>query len=294
MPRVKANGIEIEFDTFGNRTSRPLLLIMGVGRQLVSWNEDFCQRLADNDLFVIRFDNRDVGLSTKFEGAGIPDLTNLLTASIEEKKSKAPYSLEDMADDAVGLLDVLAIQKAHICGASMGAAITQIIGYKHPSRVLSLISIMGSTGNPGLPQAKPTAMEVLMAPVPEKREDHLKSVLNRLRILWGSMTFDEADMQRRAELEYDRAFYPQGMVRQMAAILADGNRKPKLKSITAPTLIIHGSEDPLVPWEGGKDTAEAIPGAKLLIIDRMGHGLPREAWPQIIKAIFEHIQKAAG
>lgn len=293
MPNLKANGIQIEYDTFGDKASTPLLLIMGVGRQMVSWNEEFCQRLADHGLYVIRFDNRDVGLSTKFEEAGMPDVVATLTASLQDQKVKVPYSLDDMADDAVGLLDVLGIDKAHICGASMGAAIAQIIGYRHPSRVLSLISIMGSTNNPDLPQAKPEVIKLLLAPDPEEREEHINSVLNRLHVLWGSLAFDEADMRKRAELEFDRAFYPQGVARQMVAILSHGNRKPRLNSVAAPTLVIHGAEDPLVPLEAGKDTAEAIPGAELLIIDRMGHWLAREAWPQIIKAIVEHIQKVA-
>ncbi len=293
MPNLKANGIQIEYDTFGDKASTPLLLITGVGCQMVFWNEEFCQRLADHGLYVIRFDNRDVGLSTKFEEAGMPDVVATLTASLQDQKVKVPYSLDDMADDAVGLLDVLGIDKAHICGASMGAAIAQIIGYRHPSRVLSLISIMGSTNNPDLPQAKPELIKLLLAPAPEEREEHINSVLNGLHFLWGSLAFDEEDMRKRAELEFDRAFYPQGMARQMVAILSHGNRKPRLNSVAAPTLVIHGAEDPLVPLEAGKDTAEAIPGAELLIIDRMGHCLPREAWPQIIKAIVEHIQKVA-
>jgi len=294
MPNVKANGIQIEYETFGDKSSPPILLIMGLGRQMVAWNDDFCQRLVDKGLYIVRFDNRDVGLSTKFEEAGVPDARAAVAASMQGQEIDAPYSLDDMADDAVGLLDALGIDRAHICGASMGAGITQTIGFRHPARVLSLTSIMGSTGNPDLPQAKPEAMALLVAPAPEGREANIETAVKRTRVLWGSLPFDEEDMRLRAELEYDRAFYPQGVTRQMIAVLAHGNRKPRLKTITAPTLVIHGAEDPLVPVEGGRDTAEAIPGAKLMIIDGMGHCLPRVIWPRVIDAITDHIKTAGS
>jgi pimeloyl-ACP methyl ester carboxylesterase len=291
MPNVEANGIQIEYDTFGDKSSPPLLLIMGIGRQMVSWNEEFCQELAEKGLYVIRFDNRDVGLSTKFEEAGVPDTASAVAASMQGQEVRAPYTLDDMADDAIGLLDVLGIEKAHICGASMGAAITQTIGFRHSSRALSLISIMGTTGNPDLPPAKPEAMELLLTPAPTEREQNIEAVVKRLRVLWGSLPFDEEDMRKRAALEYDRCFHPEGVSRQLMAILAHGNRKPRLSAITAPTLVIHGAEDPLIPVEAGKDTAVAIPGAELLIIDGMGHSLPRVTWPQIITAIAGHTGK---
>ena len=284
MPNVTANGIRIEYDTFGEKSSPAILLIMGLSAQLIGWEEDFCKQLADKGLFVIRFDNRDVGLSTKFEKAGIPDVM----AAMQGKEFHAPYTLDDMADDAVGLLDALGIKKAHICGASMGAMITQVIGYRHPSRVLSLIPIMGTTGKPGLPPAKPEAMEMLITPAPVHREAYIENAVVTWKIFWGSLEFDEEIVRKRAAISYDRAFYPQGIVRQHAAIIASGNRRPRLASITAPTLVIHGSEDPLLPVKHGEDTAEAIPGAEMLIIEGMGHCLPKVAWPQIIEAIAKH------
>ncbi len=285
MPNIKANGIRIEYDTFGDRISPPLLLIRGLGTQMTDWEEDFCNLLADKGLFVIRFDNRDVGLSQKFEEYGVPDIMAALTASMQGKEIQAPYSLDDMADDAIGLLDALEIKKAHIFGISMGSAITQIIGYRHPSRVLSLIPVMGSTGNPDLPPAKPEAWEVLLSPAPKQRDAYIEHYRRGQKVIWGNLPYDEDDINKRAEVSYERSNYPQGVARQLVATIANGNRKPRLASITAPTLVIHGAEDPLIPFAGGMDTAKAIPGADLLKIEGMGHCLPRAAWPQIVGAI---------
>ena len=289
MPNTTANGIQIEYDTFGESSSPPLLLIMGLSAQMIDWEKEFCKQLAEKGLFVIRFDNRDVGLSTKFEEAGIPDII----AAMRGQEFQAAYSLEDMADDAVGLLDALGIEKAHICGASMGAMITQVIGYRHPSRILSLILIMGTTSNPELPPPKPEAMEMLITPVPEEREAYIENTVVMWKVFWGSLDFDEDIVRKRAAVSYDRAFYPEGILRQHAAIISDGNRKPGLASITAPTLVIHGSEDPLLPVEHGRDTVEAILDAELLIVEGMGHCLPKVAWSQIVDAIANHTRKAA-
>ena len=197
-----------------------------------------------------------------------------------------------MADDAVGLLDALNIEKAHICGASMGGMIVQIIAFRHPTRVLSLTSIMSTTGNPNLPQPKPEAMQVLLKPAPTEREACIEESVKRRRILYGSgFPYPEDEMRKLAAAHYDRSFYPQGMARQLNAILATENRVPKLGSITVPTLVIHGGDDPLVPLEGGKETAESIPGAEFIIIDGMGHSLPPEAWPQIVDGIANNADK---
>lgn len=295
MPNVTANGIQIEYDTFGDKSSPPLLLIMGLGAQMIHWDEEFCKQLADKGLYVIRFDNRDVGLSTKFEEAGIPNIMEIMAAMAQGQEVESPYSLNDMADDAIGLLDALGIEKAHVCGASMGAMITQVVGYRHPARVLSLIPIMGTTGNPDLPPAKPEAMEVLTTPAPQEREANIERTVKNGPVLGGSgFPFDEKRARDFAARAYDRAFYPQGQARQMAAVVASGNRKPLLAGITAPTLVIHGSEDPLVPVEGGLDTADGIPGAEMLIIEGMGHERPVGAWPQIIEAIAGHVAKAGS
>ena len=292
MPNITANGIQIEYDTFGDKSSPPLLLIQGLGDQMIAWDEEFCKQLADKGLYVIRFDNRDVGLSTKFEEAGIPNIPELMAAAAQGQTVEAPYTLNEMADDAIGLLDALGIEKAHVCGESMGAMITQVVGYLHPARVLSLIPIMGSTGTTDLSQAKPEVRKAMMTPAPQEREANIEHRVKNGPVYGGSgFPFDEKRSRDFAARTYDRAFYPQGSARQMAAIVANGNRKPLLAGITAPTLVIHGSEDPLLPLEDGLDTADSIPGAEMLIIEGMGHGLPVGAWPQIIEAIAGHIAK---
>lgn len=293
MPKAKVNDVELEYDTFGDPSSKPLLLIMGLGAQMINWDEEFCKKLVERDFYVIRFDNRDVGLSTKFEDAGEPDILKLYMHAQKGEKIEAPYTLEDMADDAVGLLDVINIDKAHICGRSMGGMIAQIIAYRHPNRVLSLTSISSSTGNPDLPRPKPEAMQVLIKPLPEGREAIIEEGVNRMRIIHGiGIPFDEERARKFVTASYDRSNYRPGYSRQLAGILATGNRKPVLASITVPTLVIHGSEDPLLPSEGGKDTAEAIAGAELLIIEGMGHSLPPEVWSQVLEAITDNAAKA--
>ncbi|MFX1304842.1 MAG: alpha/beta fold hydrolase [Promethearchaeota archaeon] len=293
MPKAKVNDIEIEYDTFGDPSSRPLLLIMGLGAQMINWDEEFCEKLAERGFYVIRFDNRDVGLSTKFDDAGEPDLMKLFMSAQSGEKIEAPYTLEDMADDAVGLLDALDIEKAHICGMSMGGMIAQVIAYRHPSRVLSLISISSTTGDPDLSRPTPEAMQVLMKPVATEREVIIEDGVNRMRIVHGNvLPFDEERARRFVASSYDRSSYRQGFGRQIAAVIASGNRKPALGSITVPTLVIHGEVDPLAPVEGGKETAKAIPGADLLIIEGMGHSLPPVVWPRIIDAITKNAFKA--
>ena len=293
MLQVNANNIQIEYDTFANSSSKPILLITGLGGQMIDWDEDFCEQLVNQGFYVIRFDNGDVGLSTKFDEAGVPDVTTVINAVQAGETVETSYSLEDMADDAIGLLDALHVDKAHICGASMGAYISQIVAFRHPTRVLSLTSIMGSTGNPDLPPPKPEARRALLIRMPTEREAYIEHSLKDWRILYGSgFPFDKEQWRTDIANEYDRGFYPQGSIRQLVAIRANGNRKSKLASITVPTLVIHGAEDPFVPVEGGKDTAEVIPGAHLLIIEGMGHSLPPEMWPQIVEAITDNAKKA--
>lgn len=294
MPCVNANNIQIEYETFGDSSSKPLLLIMGLGGQLTRWDVALCTAFVRRGFFVIRFDNRDVGLSTKFDESGVPDVVAIMNAVQAGNAVETPYSLEDMADDAVGLLDALHIKKAHICGASMGSYIAQIVAFRHPSQVLSLTSIMGSTGNPTLPASTPEAGRLLLTPIPTERAAYIDAAMKRRQALYGSgFPFDEDRARRSIAHEYDRCFYPPGVARQLAATRANGNRKPRLASITVPTLVIHGAEDPLVRVEGGYDTADAIPGSTLLIIDGMGHSLPPETWPQIVDAITDNANKAA-
>jgi len=295
MPKVTANDIQIEYETFGNPSGRPLLLIIGLGGQLIFWDDALCKDLAGRDHYVIRFDNRDAGLSTKFDEAGVPDLVETFGKIMQGQKISAPYTLDDMADDAAGLLDALGIQRAHICGMSMGGMIAQTIAILHPSRVLSLISIYSNTGNPELPQPKPEVMGLLLIPPPEEREACVEQMVGAFKTFAGPrFPVDEEWMRKIMAEGYDRCFYPQGMYRQLVAILAHGNRGPALASVKVPTLVIHGTQDPLVPVEGGKDTAKAIPGAELMLIEGMGHDLPHGgAWPRIVEAIAAHTLKAA-
>lgn len=295
MAKVKANNIEIEYDTFGDPSSKPLLLVMGLSAQMISWEVEFCEKLVEKGFYVIRFDNRDIGLSTKFEDAGIPDTKDIvkaIRASLRGKPVNAPYYIDDMAKDAIGLLEALKIDRAHICGASMGGMIVQAMAINHPSRILSLTSIMSTTGRSNLPQPKPEALKILMTPTPEEKDAYIDHSVHISRTLNGSgFPFDEQKVRERAAIAYDRSFYPQGIARQLLAILASGSRKEKLKSVRVPSLVIHGGDDPLVPLEGGKDTAESIPGAELLIIEGMGHELPPDAWSRIIDAIAANTDK---
>jgi pimeloyl-ACP methyl ester carboxylesterase len=290
MAHTTANGIEICYDTFGDSGSPALLLIAGLSAQMIFWEEPLCEQLAAKGLFVIRFDNRDVGLSTRFDQAGIPDMQ----AVAQGKPVQAPYSLDDMADDAVGLLDALGIDKAHLCGVSMGAMIALNIGYRHPARVLSLIPIMGSTGSPALSQPKPEALEILVTPAPVLRQPFIDYAAKVWRAFSGGTEFDPQAVRNQAARNYDRAFYPAGVVRQHAAIIANGETTQRLAGITAPTLVIHGARDPLLPLDHGMAVAKAVNGAQMLVIEAMGHCLPQRVWPQIVDAIAGHTTQAAG
>ncbi len=291
MPKVKINNIEIEYETIGDPTSKPLLLIAGLGSQLLAWSDEICENLADRGFFVIRFDNRDIGLSTKFEDAGLPNFMEINTAYTRGELPKVPYNLEDMADDAIGVLDALNIDKAHICGASMGGMIAQVIAYKHPSRVRSLTIIMSTTGNPTLPQAKPEIMAQFFAPVPSERETYIEEMVKRDSLIQGTFAYDEDQGRDYRTKEYDRSYYPEGIARQLAAMAVPGNIKPKISAIQAPTLVIHGREDPFNSIEAGKEIASTIPGAELLILDGMGHSFPREIMPRIINALVMNSNK---
>jgi pimeloyl-ACP methyl ester carboxylesterase len=293
MPNVKANGIQIEYDTIGNPDSPPLLLIMGLGGQLIHWDEDFCRQLADKGLFIIRFDNRDTGLSTRFEAAGPPDMSALLEARLQGQSITAPYTLDDMTDDAAKLLEALDIGQAHICGSSMGGMIAQILALRYPQRLLSLTSIYSTTGNPDLPEPQPAAMEALLTPQPAERQAYIDFNVTTMQAIAGAgFAFDEQFIRRVSARAYDRAFYPPGVGRQIIAVMAQQDRTAALGSVTVPTLVIHGTADPLVPAAHGQATADAIPGAQLLLVEGMGHDLPhiKGPWPQVIDAIAAHVK----
>jgi pimeloyl-ACP methyl ester carboxylesterase len=295
MPTARANGIELEYDTFGRPDAEPLLLVMGLGAQMVLWEEDFCELLAERGHFVIRFDNRDIGLSTKFASHGVPDVLQMMMDGMAGKPLSAPYTLDDMADDAAGLLDALDIGRAHVCGASMGGMIAQTLAIRHPARVKSLTSIMSTTGAPDLPGPRPEAAAVLVTPIPTDRDGAIERGVTVFRTIGSpGFPFDEEGTRRRAALQYDRCHHPEGQARQLAAILAHGSRRERLRDVRVPALVIHGADDPLVPVEGGHDTAASIPNAELLIIEGMGHDNPRDAWPRVIDSICALTSRAAG
>ncbi|MFN3859289.1 MAG: alpha/beta fold hydrolase [Caulobacter sp.] len=295
MPQITANGIAIEYDERGS--GEPLLLIMGLGAQMTRWPEGFCDRLAARGFRVIRFDNRDIGLSQKFDAAGLPDMAAILTAFASGQQPPAAYTLAEMAEDAVGLLDALAIDKAHIVGASMGGMIAQLVAADYPERTLSLTSIMSTTGNRQLPPGTPEAMAALSTPAPSPHDDlegFLAHGLKTARIIGSPDHIDEAALRERMAADVQRSYAPAGFLRQYAAVLASPDRRPKLKGVTAPTVVIHGEIDPLVPLAGGRDTAETVPGAELVVIPGMGHDVPTVFWDQIIDAIAAVATRARG
>ncbi len=292
---VRANGIDICHEIFGDADAEPMLLIMGLGGQMVNWDDDFCRQLAARGFRVIRFDNRDIGKSSKLSGGKRLTAFELLRLRFLHMPVAAPYKLSDMAKDTIGLMDALGITSAHIVGASMGGMIAQEIAISYPERVRSLTSIMSTTGNPRMPPPTRAAAAILMAPPPRTKEEFLARFARTWKVLRvGSFPEDEMLDRERAERTYERGLNPAGAARQLRAILASGSRKARLGSVKAPTLVIHGSIDPLVHPYGGKDTAASIPGAKLLMVEGMGHALPLPMWPQVIDAIDRHAHAAVA
>jgi pimeloyl-ACP methyl ester carboxylesterase len=282
-------GIRLAYVTSGPADGMPLLLVHGLATQMLLWHDDLIADLVDRGFFVIRFDNRDIGLSTHLHDAPYPDVMAALTTG---DTSSASYRLEDMADDAVGLLDHLGIAAAHVVGVSMGGMIAQTIAIEHPDRVLSLTSIM-STSSPRIGAPTQAASAVLLAPPATNRQEGVERVLATYRVI-GSPGYplDEDWLAEVAGTSYDRAYDPLGVARQLLAIHASGDRTPGLQQLRVPTLVIHGEDDPLVQVEGGRATAEAVPDSTLMVIPGMGHNLPRELWPTILGAITEHAQRA--
>lgn len=287
MASVAANGIEIEYEVAGDASAPPMLLVMGLGAQLTLWPDELVAALVDRGFRVIRYDNRDIGLSTKFDSAGIPDLASVMMAAMTGRAVAAPYTLSDMAADGIALLDMLGIASAHVVGASMGGMIAQLMAVVHAPRVRSLVSIMSTTGNPALPAARPEAMAVLTGRPTSGDRDAIVAYGMRAAQVIGSPAYpnDPDRLRARVERDFDRSFAPAGAMRQMAAVIADGDRRERLRRIVAPTTVIHGDADPLVPVEGGRDTAAAIPGAELRIIPGMGHDLPLALVDDIADAI---------
>jgi pimeloyl-ACP methyl ester carboxylesterase len=280
--------IEIEYETIGDPADPALLLVMGFTAQLTSWEDGFCRLLADGGRYVIRFDNRDCGLSTRLDGVDA-NLPSVMAAALSGQDSSglAPYGLRDFAADAVGLLDHLGIDAAHIAGASMGGMIVQTMAIEHPARVRTLTSIMSMTGE--LEYGTPTAeaATVLMTPPPTDREAYIARATDVA--VWSSKRwFDPERARRNAARAYDRAFYPEGAGRQLAAIYASGSRAERLAAVQAPTLVIHGLDDTLITPPGGRRTAELVPGARLMEVADMGHDMPEPLWPELTGAILDH------
>ncbi|HET9732071.1 MAG TPA: alpha/beta hydrolase [Acidimicrobiales bacterium] len=289
MPRVSANGLEFEYETFGAAEAPPLLLIMGLGAQMTAWDDEFCRLLADAGFLVIRYDNRDTGLSSKLDG------TVDIAAIFFGDTSGAPYTIEDMADDADGILEALDVPSAHVVGASMGGMIAQALAIRHPNRVKTLCSIMSTTGDPTVGQPTEEVIASMLQPGPIDRQGNIEASLTSQQLI-GSPAYpvDEERFRRRAGEAYDRAFFPEGVARHVAAILASPDRTPGLRGLRLPTLVVHGDADPLVTPTGGKATAAAVPNAELLVIPGMGHDLPPALWPTIVSAIAANAAKAAS
>jgi pimeloyl-ACP methyl ester carboxylesterase len=284
-----ANGIDVVYEAFGDPAHPTALLIMGLGVQMLGWDAEFCELLAGRGFHVVRFDNRDVGRSTKIEGGPRPDLM----AAAMGDASSASYTLDEMADDCAGLLEHIDVEGAHMVGASQGGMIAQALAIRRPGRVLSLASIMSTTGDPAVGQPHPEALPALMARPPADLQEYVEFVVGAFRII-GSPGFeaDEEKLRERARASFERGYYPDGTARQLLAILASGDRTEALRRLDVPTVVIHGTDDILIDVSGGKATAAAIPGARLEVIPGMGHDLPRQLWPRFVDLIAENAARA--
>ena len=290
MPRAHANGVELEYETVGDPAGRPLLLVQGLGAQLISVEDGLCEELAARGFLVIRYDNRDAGLSTWFDDARPVNLAAVWGGD----HSSLAYTLEDMTDDAAGVLDAAGVAAAHLAGISLGGMIAQLLATRHPARVRSLASIMSTTGDRAVGQPSGDAATVLVSPMPAERERFIeRAVANTKAISLGTAhPFDEEAVRRGAARNYDRAYHPKGTGRQFAAILAAGDRTGALGGVGVPTLVVHGQEDQVIGVSGGEATAAAIPGARLLRVAGLGHELPPGFWPTLAGALVENADRA--
>lgn len=287
--KAKTNGIELVFEMFGDPSAIPMVLVSGFSRQMIEIDENFCLQLADRGFRVIRFDNRDVGRSTHCNHLGTPNISDVIKSRGKGEEINLPYRLHDMADDTAGLLDALNIESAHVVGISMGGMISQLLAVNHSARVKTLTSIMSTTSEPNLPPPTPEATSVLFAPPPKNKIEFIEYSIHVNKILTGPVFHIDEDRARElANQVYNRGLNPAGIARQYAAIIGSGGRKELLRSVSIATQIIHGDKDPLVPVECGMDTADAISGAKQLIIKGMGHYLAPALWTRIIDAIASH------
>jgi pimeloyl-ACP methyl ester carboxylesterase len=291
VPQVTVpGGVSLEYETAGSPNDPPVLLVMGFGTQLIGWPRGFCERLADGGRFVISFDNRDCGRSSKFDGRGAPLEEVIAAASagdLEAARTLAAYNLSDMGEDGLGLLSALGIEQAHIVGSSMGGMIAQTMAIEHRGRVLTLTSMMSSTGEPEFGQPTPEALQVLLTPAPADREGYISAAESSL--IWRSRRYPDLTGARALAAEsYDRCYYPEGVGRHLAAMVASGSRADGLRQLDIPTLVIHGLDDTLIAPSGGERTAFLIPDAQLLLVDDMGHDRPEPLWPLVCQAILDH------
>ncbi len=289
--QVTVNGIRLAYDSFGDPNDRPLLLIAGLGAQLVTWDVGFCSQLVDEGYYVIRYDNRDVGHSTWFDEAGLPDFDLLMASYLQGQSITAPvvYDLGDMAADAVGLLDTLGLDSAHVLGVSMGGMIAQIMALRYPQYLRTLTCLSTSTADPALPPPAPEAIAALVTPPPPGREAYIERAIAGSRVLHGNeRPFDEAYSRRRAAMFYDRGLHPAGTMRHLAAIAASVGWREELPAVITPTLVIHGSADPLLPLPCGEDVAHMIPNARLHVIPGAGHTFPPQYWSETVALLREH------
>jgi pimeloyl-ACP methyl ester carboxylesterase len=284
-------GIELAYETAGDPADPPLLLVAGYGTQLIAWPRRFSERLAAGGRFVIEFDNRDCGLSSKLDDAELEiEAVSAAVAAgdLDRAAALAPYTLSGMAADAVALLDALGIERAHAVGASMGGMIAQTLAIEHPQRLLSLTSIMSNTGEAGFGQPTPAALKALLSPSPSERSAYVAAAGAR-GMVWASRRYgDRGLVEEMAGRGYDRCFCPAGVTRQLAAMIASGPRAEGLRRLRLPTLVIHGLDDTLIQASGGERTAELVPGARLLLLEGMGHDRPEQLWPELCRAILEH------
>jgi pimeloyl-ACP methyl ester carboxylesterase len=284
-----ANGIELCYQEIGDPEGEPLLLVMGLATQMIAWHEGLCRLLADRGYRVIRFDNRDIGRSTKLDWAGVPSKADLLLG----RRATAPYLLRDMAKDAVGLFDHLGIDQGHVVGASMGGMIVQQMAIDHPRRLRSMVSIMSTTGNRRSGQPSLKTFGVLLGNPPKGRAAVIERAVRTFKVIGSpGFPFEEDTVREMAALSYDRGHSAAGVIRQLHAIIASGDRTEELARVQVPTAVIHGTRDPLVKPSGGRATAKAIPGARLMMIDGMGHDLPRDLWPTFAEAIDTNARRA--
>ncbi len=290
---ARCNGLDLCYQTFGDKTDPALVLVMGLGTQMIGWDEALCAALARSGLFVVRFDNRDIGRSTRFDAAGVPNIVALMGMMAIGRKFEVPYTLRDMAADTVGVMDHLGIERAHVVGASMGGAIVQELAIHHRDRLRSMTCIMASPGDPKLKAPTAEAIAVLLKPTPSDRDGYLAAYKATVRVLRGPhFPEEDAHDEARAVRNFDRGLNPAGTTRQLAAIYASGNRTAKLAEITTRALVIHGDADPLIPVDHGHALVRAIGRATVDIIPKMAHALPRALWPRIVDDIARHTQGA--